>query len=90
MSSEEWERRDLKMVAPSISAEDFDRRLDSGEDLSEFWELGTLRRPGLEPRRVNVDFPSWMVDSLDREAKRMGLSRQAVIKVWIVDRLGVG
>jgi hypothetical protein len=74
---------------PLISAEEFDRRFDAGEDLSEYWDLGSVRRPGLEPRRVNVDFPRWVVEALDREAKRLGVSRQAVIKVWIADRLEV-
>jgi hypothetical protein len=49
--------------------------------------LGAIRRPALEQRRVNVDFPSWMVDSLDREARRLGVTRQSIIKVWIAERL---
>ena len=46
-----------------------------------------MRRPGLEARRVNVDFPSWMVQSLDREATRLGVTRQALIKLWLADKL---
>jgi hypothetical protein len=46
------------------------------------------RRIGTDPKRVNVDFPSWMVDSLDREARRMGVTRQSLIKLWLAERLG--
>jgi hypothetical protein len=50
-------------------------------------DLGSARRPGIEQRRVNVDFPAWMIESLDREAKRLGVTRQSIIKVWIAERL---
>jgi metal-responsive CopG/Arc/MetJ family transcriptional regulator len=50
-------------------------------------DLSGARRPNQEARRVNVDFPSWMVESLDREAKRLGVTRQSVIKVWIAEKL---
>lgn len=70
-----------------MKAKDFDRKFDEGEDITAELDLSKARRPGLESRRVNVDFPSWMVDSLDREAKRLGVTRQSVIKVWIADRL---
>ncbi|MFI4891551.1 MAG: type II toxin-antitoxin system BrnA family antitoxin [Steroidobacterales bacterium] len=46
------------------------------------------RRIGVDPKRGNVDFPSWMVDSLDREARRMGVTRQSLIKLWLADKLG--
>jgi hypothetical protein len=71
-----------------MKADEFDRRFDEGEDVTAILDLDQSRRPGLEPRRVNVDFPSWMVDSLDREARRLGVTRQSVIKVWIAERLG--
>jgi len=70
-----------------MKAEEFDERFDAGEDVTSFLDLETARRPGLEQRRVNVDFPSWMVAALDREAKRLGVTRQSIIKVWIADRL---
>ena len=70
-----------------MKASDFDRRFDDGEDVTADLDLSAARRPGLRPRRVNVDFPSWMVESLDREAERLGVSRQAVIKLWIAERL---
>ena len=71
----------------SITAEEFDRRFDDGEDISEFLDWSSIRRPGLEPKRVNVDFPTWMVERLDREAQKRGVTRQALIKLWLADRL---
>jgi len=70
-----------------MKASTFDQKFDDGEDVTPDLELSWAQRPGLEPRRVNVDFPSWMVASLDREAKRLGVTRQSVIKVWIAERL---
>lgn len=70
-----------------MRAEEFDERFDRGEDVTSALDLAGARRPGYEQRRVNVDFPAWMVESLDREAKRLGVTRQSVIKVWIAERL---
>lgn len=70
-----------------MKAKTFDNKFDRGEDISSTLDLTRMRRPNQEPRRVNVDFPSWMIDSLDREAKRLGITRQAIIKVWIAERL---
>jgi hypothetical protein len=70
-----------------MKAEEFDRRFDDGEDISSSLDLASARRPGLEQRRVNVDFPAWMIESLDREARRLGVTRQSIIKVWIAERL---
>jgi hypothetical protein len=70
-----------------MKAREFDRRFDAGEDVTGALDVRQARRPGHEQRRVNVDFPSWMVESLDREATRLGVTRQAVIKVWIAERL---
>jgi hypothetical protein len=72
----------------TIATEEFDRRFDDGESIIEHLDLGTLRRPNLETRRVNVDFPAWVVQGLDRQAKRLGVTRQALIKLWIAERLG--
>jgi hypothetical protein len=71
----------------TIKASEFDRRFDDGEDVSEFVDFATARRPNLESKRVNVDFPAWVVASLDREARRLGVTRQALIKMWIAERL---
>ena len=59
-----------------MKAKTFDNRFDSGEDITAQLEVEKARRPNLEPRRVNVDFPTWMIESLDREAKRMGVRRE--------------
>lgn len=65
----------------------FDRRFDAGDDITGSLDRSTAKRPNQTPRRVNVDFPAWMVDSLDREAERLGVTRQSIIKVWIAERL---
>lgn len=70
-----------------MKANDFDAAFDAGEDIIEYLDLTTMTRPNLEARRVNVDFPSWVVDGLDREAARLGVTRQSVIKMWIAERL---
>ena len=69
-----------------ITAEEFDRRFDAGEDMGDYLDPSSARSPNRR-RRVNVDLPEWMIESLDREAERLGVSRQAVIKVWIGERL---
>ena len=71
-----------------ISANEFEAKFDAGEDISEFVDWSKMRRPGRETRRVNVDFPGWVVEALDREAGRLGVTRQALIKLWIAERLG--
>jgi hypothetical protein len=71
----------------TITAEELDEKFDNGEDVSEYFDLTKARRPNLEARRVNVDFPAWMVERLDREARRLGVTRQSVIKMWIAERL---
>jgi hypothetical protein len=70
-----------------MKAEEFDKRFDRGDDVTAALDLQRMRRPDVEQRRVNVDFPAWMVESLDREAKRLGVTRQSIIKVWIAERL---
>ena len=80
-------RRSRRKRWRSMRAEEFDQKFDDGEDITADLDLGAIHRPALEQRRVNVDFPSWMVDSLDREARRLGVTRQSIIKVWIAERL---
>ncbi|MBM3333609.1 CopG family transcriptional regulator [Candidatus Sumerlaeota bacterium] len=70
-----------------MKAKEFDEKFDRGENVSHFLDLTEARRPGQQPRRVNVDFPEWMIRSLDKEAARLGVTRQSIIKVWIADRL---
>lgn len=72
----------------AISAEELDRMFDEGSDeIDQYLDWSKARRPGLELKRVNVDFPQWVIDGLDREAKRRGVTRQALIKMWVSDRL---
>ena len=70
-----------------MKTEEFDRTFADGEDITGELDLASARRPLREQRLVNVDFLSWMVESLDREAKRLGVTRQSIIKVWIAERL---
>jgi len=70
-----------------MKAEEFDKKFDDGEDISSYLDMSSLKQPLQESKRVNVDFPAWMVESLDHEAKRIGVTRQSVIKVWIAERL---
>jgi hypothetical protein len=70
-----------------MKAKDFDMKFERGEDVTAHLDLSAARRPGLEQKRVNVDFPEWMIESLDREARRLGVTRQSIIKMWIGERL---
>ncbi len=70
-----------------MKAKNLDKKFDSGEDIIKYLDLQQAVRPGRAQRRVNVDFPEWMVVSLDKEARRLGVTRQAVIKVWIAAKL---
>jgi hypothetical protein len=70
-----------------MKAKDFEQQFDEGADLTASLDLSKARRVLQEQRRVNVDFPIWMIDSLDREASKLGVTRQSVIKVWLAERL---
>jgi len=70
-----------------MKAHEFDEKFDAGEDVSGDVDWDKSRRPNLALRRVNVDFPAWVVDALDREARRLGVTRQALVKLWIAERL---
>jgi len=70
-----------------MKAKEFDKKFDNGEDITKYLDYSKARRPGRERKRVNVDFPAWMIQSLDREAERLGVPRQSVIKIWIAERL---
>jgi hypothetical protein len=70
-----------------MKAKDFDRDFDAGVDLTKSLDLSKERRVNQEQRRVNVDFPTWMIESLDREANKLGVTRQSIIKVWLAERL---
>ena len=78
------------MKKKSITAKEFDEIFDKGEeDITPYLELSEAKRPGLEQKRVNVDFPKWVVEALDREAAKIGVTRQSIIKTWVADRLKV-
>ncbi len=70
-----------------ITATEFEDKFESGEDLTSYLDLDQASRPGLEHKRVSVDFPLWMVQKLDKVAKRLGVTRQSVIKVFISEKL---
>lgn len=70
-----------------MKAKEFDKQFDSGENVLEYLELAKARRVGQEQKRVNVDFPVWMIQSLDKEAKRLGIPRQSLIKVLIAQHI---
>ena len=70
-----------------MKAKEFDKKFDEGQSIIEHLDLSKARRPNQEQKRVNVDFPLWMIQSLDKEAKRLGVPRQAIIKIWLAERL---
>ena len=70
-----------------MKAYEFDKKFDEGKDISEHLDISKVKRPKQEQKRVNVDFPLWMIDLLDKEAKRLGVPRQSIIKVWVAERL---
>jgi hypothetical protein len=71
-----------------MKAKTFDRKFDSGGKIADQLDLSKARRVGTDSKRVNVDFPAWMVDSLDREVRRLGVTRQSLIKLWLAEKLG--
>ncbi|TVR56588.1 MAG: CopG family transcriptional regulator [Candidatus Competibacteraceae bacterium] len=70
-----------------MKTSEFDQKFEAGEDIASLLDLTQARRPALEPKRVNIDFPLWMVHSIDREARKLGVTRQSLIKMWLADRL---
>jgi hypothetical protein len=70
-----------------MKAKEFDKQFDEGKDISKNLDLSKSKRLGREQKRVNVDFPLWMIQLLDKEAKRLGVPRQSIIKVWVAERL---
>ena len=71
----------------TIKAKELEKKFDEGKDISKHFDLSKARRPEQEQKRVNVDFPLWMIQLLDKEAKRLGVPRQSIIKVWVAERL---
>jgi hypothetical protein len=74
-------------IKEPIEAEELDAMFDRGEDITDYLDFSKARRPGLEQRRINLDAPVWMIQALDFEARRLGITRQAIIKVWVAERI---
>ena len=70
-----------------MKAKDFEDKFDNGDEILQHLDLSKAKRPMQKQRRINVDIPEWMIDSLDREASRVGVTRQSIIKVWLAERL---
>ena len=70
-----------------MKAKKFDSDFDQGKDVTGALDLSKAKRPKQQQKRVNVDFPTWMIEMLDREARRLGVTRQSIIKVWLAERL---
>ena len=73
-----------------MKASELDQKFDDNQNILENLDLSQARRPALEQKRVNVDFPAWMITALDREAHKLGVTRQSVIKMWLAERLQQG
>ena len=71
-----------------MKAKVFDAKFDSGKSVDDMVGWSSARRPNHVNKRVNVDFPAWVVESLDSQAHQLGVTRQALIKLWIAERLG--
>jgi len=70
-----------------ITAEEFDEKFDAGEDISQYLEIDKARRPDLEQKKISLSLPNWMISGIDKEARKMGVSRQALMKIWINEKL---
>ena len=70
-----------------MKAEEFDTKFDNGEDITEFLDLSQVHHPGHTQKRVNIDFPVWMIEALEQEAKRLGVTSDSIIKLWLAERL---
>ena len=75
------------MKKKSIETKEFDRKFENGDDIIEYLDLDKIVRPRQEQKRVNVDFPVWMIQQLDKEARKLGVTRQSIIKIWLAERL---
>ena len=71
-----------------MKAAEFDAAFEAGDDLSAVLDWSKAKRPNDQARRVNVDFPAWVVEGLDKQARHLGVTRQSLIKMWIAERLG--
>ena len=70
-----------------ITTKEFDQEFDDGKDISKHLKKSSLKKVNQKIKRVNIDFPSWVIDNLDQEANRLGITRQALVKFWIVEKI---
>lgn len=77
----------MKKSSSTITAKEFDLAFEQGEDITPYLDLSNARRPGFESKKINITFPKWMLDRLDRQASYLGVSRQSIIKLWIAQKL---
>ena len=70
-----------------MKARKFDKKFDDGEDVSDALDWDNAKRPNLEIKRVNIDFPAWVIEGLDQQARLLGVTRQSLIKFWVAERL---
>lgn len=75
------------MKKKSITTQEFDELFDDGKDVSQFLEMDSASRKNIKTRRVSVDFPEWMIQMLDQQAMKLGVTRQSIIKFWISEKL---
>jgi len=70
-----------------ITEEKFDRRFEAGGDMRPYLDLKKAKVEGIEKKKINLDMPEWIIEGLDEEAQRLGITRQLVIKTWLAERL---
>ncbi|NBD16613.1 MAG: CopG family transcriptional regulator [Cyanobacteria bacterium] len=70
-----------------MKAEEFDRKFDNNEDITPFLDLSLAHRPGNEPQAITLNLPQWMLEAIDQQAQRLGVTRESIIKVWLAQRL---
>jgi hypothetical protein len=70
-----------------MTAQEFEKQFDDGEDITPHIDPSSIHRPGLQARRVNVDFPEWIIEKLDMQSRLIGVSRQSLIKLWVSERI---
>ena len=72
-----------------MNAKELDKKFDEGrEEILDYFDTENIEKPNEESKRINIDLPKWMVERLDREARHLGVSRQAIIKLWLAQKLG--
>lgn len=70
-----------------MKAEDFEKKFEAGEDITLHLDIGKARRPRQETKRINIDFPLWVIQKVDKEATRLGVTRQSLLKVWVAEKI---